>query len=54
MLAAHFFRKLIGIGDLTVIDAAGKTHCFSGVQAGPAVTIRFHDPALHRRILTHP
>jgi cyclopropane-fatty-acyl-phospholipid synthase len=54
MLAAYFFRRLIEIGDLTVIDATGKTHCFSGAQAGPAVTIRLHDRTLHSRIMTHP
>jgi cyclopropane-fatty-acyl-phospholipid synthase len=54
MFAAHFFRRLVGIGDLTVIDATGKSHCFSGAQVGPAVTIRLHDRALHRRIMTHP
>jgi cyclopropane-fatty-acyl-phospholipid synthase len=54
MLAAHFFRRLIKIGDLTVIDANGRTHCFSGADAGPDVTIRLHDRALHRRIMTHP
>jgi len=54
MLAAYFFRRLVGVGDLTVIDAYGKTHCFSGAQAGPAVTIRLHDRALHRRIMTNP
>jgi cyclopropane-fatty-acyl-phospholipid synthase len=54
MLAAYFFRRLIRIGDLTVIDADGRTHSFSGADAGPDVTIRLHDRALHRRIMTHP
>src|SRR5262245_1722133 len=54
MLAAHFFRRLVGIGDLTVIDATGKTHCFSGAEVGPAVTIRLHDRALHRKIMLNP
>ena len=54
MLAAYFFRRLIRIGDLTVIDADGRTHCFSGADAGPDVTIRLHDRALHRRLMTHP
>ena len=54
MFAAYFFRRLVRIGDLTVIDADGRTHCFSGADAGPDVTIRLHDRALHRRIVTHP
>jgi cyclopropane-fatty-acyl-phospholipid synthase len=54
MLAAIFFRRLVGIGDLTVIDATGKTHCFSGAEVGPAVTIRLHDRALHRKIMLNP
>jgi cyclopropane-fatty-acyl-phospholipid synthase len=54
MLAAHFFRRLIEIGDLTVIDAGGRTHRFAGKDAGPDVVIRLHDRALHRRLLTNP
>jgi cyclopropane-fatty-acyl-phospholipid synthase len=54
MLAAYFFRRLVRIGDLTVIDADGRTHFFSGAEVGPDVTIRLHDRALHRRIMTHP
>ena len=54
MLAAYFFRRLVRIGDLTVIDADGRTHFFSGAEVGPDVTIRLHDRALHRRIMTRP
>jgi cyclopropane-fatty-acyl-phospholipid synthase len=54
MLAAYFFRRLVRIGDLTVIDADGRTHFFSGAEVGPDVTIRLHDRALHRRLMTHP
>ncbi len=54
MLAAYFFRRLIRVGDLTVIDADGRTHFFSGAEVGPDVTIRLHDRALHRRIMTQP
>ncbi len=53
MLASHFFRHLIAVGALTVIDAAGKTHRFAGSD-GPKVTIRLHDKALHRRLLLDP
>jgi cyclopropane-fatty-acyl-phospholipid synthase len=53
MLASHFFRHLISVGTLTVIDAGGKTHRFAG-SAGPQVTIRLHDKALHHRLLLNP
>jgi cyclopropane-fatty-acyl-phospholipid synthase len=53
MLASHFFRHLITVGTLTVIDAGGKTHRFAG-SAGPRVTIRLHDKALHHRLLLNP
>jgi cyclopropane-fatty-acyl-phospholipid synthase len=53
MLASHFFRHMITVGTLTVIDAGGRTHRFAG-RAGPQVTIRLHDKALHRRLLLNP
>jgi len=53
MLASHFFRHLITVGTLTLIDANGKTHRFAGAP-GPAVTIRLHDRALHYRLLLNP
>jgi len=53
MLASHFFRHLIRVGALTLVDASGKTHRFAGAP-GPAVTIRLHDRALHRRLLLNP
>src|SRR5215470_1107667 len=53
MLALHFFRHFIRVGALTLVDASGKTHSFAGAP-GPAVTIRLHDRALHRRLLLNP
>ena len=53
MLASHFFRHLISIGTLTVIDAGGRTHRFAGTPS-PQVTIRLHDKAVHHRLLLHP
>jgi cyclopropane-fatty-acyl-phospholipid synthase len=53
MLASHFFRHLISVGTLTVIDAGGRTHRFVGSD-GPRVTIRLHDKALHRKLLLNP
>ncbi len=53
MLASHFFRRLISVGTLTVVDAYGKTHRFAGAP-GPAATVRLHDRALHRRLPLNP
>jgi cyclopropane-fatty-acyl-phospholipid synthase len=53
MLASHFFRHLIRVGTLTVVDAYGKTHRFAGTP-GPAVAVRLHDRALHHRLLLNP
>ena len=53
MLASYFFRHLITVGTLIVIDAVGKTHRFAG-SAGPKVTLRLHDKTLHHRLLLNP
>jgi cyclopropane-fatty-acyl-phospholipid synthase len=53
MLVSHLFRILIKEGRLDVIDAKGRRHSF-GPGGGPAVTVRFHDRALHRKLLTNP
>ncbi len=53
MLVARLLRKLISVGSLTVIDAAGNTHLFHGAD-GPAVTVRLHDRSLHYRLFFSP
>ncbi len=53
MLVSHLFRILIKEGRLDVIDAKGRRHSF-GPGGGPAVTVRFHDRALQRKLLTNP
>jgi len=53
MLASHFFRHLITVGALTVVDADGKSHRFTGAD-GPEVTVRLHDRALHHRLIFNP
>jgi cyclopropane-fatty-acyl-phospholipid synthase len=52
MLLARFLNPLVRIGALTVIDAAGRIHCFGGGE--PAITIRLHDPKLSRRLFFQP
>ena len=53
MLASHFFRHLIRVGTLTVVDAYGRIHRFAGAP-GPSATVRLHDPALHHRLPLNP
>src|ERR1700686_1376007 len=53
MLLAPVLARVIRIGRLSVIDAAGKRHVFEG-SPGPSATIRLHDPALHWQLLLRP
>ncbi len=54
MLLARVLRRFITQGELTVIDAAGKPHKIGKPETGPAVIIRLHDRALHRKLLLNP
>lgn len=53
MLLSRRLRRLIRVGQLTVIDAAGHRHRFSGAR-GPHVTIRLHEPRLHWKLAVRP
>jgi cyclopropane-fatty-acyl-phospholipid synthase len=53
MLLARLFDRLISIGRLQIVDAAGRRHSFSG-KPGPSVAIRLSDPALHWKLVVHP
>ena len=53
MLLAPVLDRLVKTGTLTVVDAHGRVDRFAGVD-GPSVTIRLHDPALHRRLVLRP
>jgi len=53
MLASLVLRPLIQRGELTVVDAHGTTHVFSG-SPGPAITVRLHDPRLHWKLFINP
>ena len=53
MLLSLLLRHLIQRGQLTVIDAKGKTHVFAGAP-GPQIAIRLHDPKLHWQIFLNP
>ena len=53
MLLTHFFKRIITVGRLRVVDARGRSHAFEG-SPGASVTIRLHDPALHWKLLVRP
>jgi cyclopropane-fatty-acyl-phospholipid synthase len=53
MLLASVLARVIQLGRLTLIDAAGTRHLFEGAP-GPAATVRLHDPALHWKLLLKP
>lgn len=50
---SHMLRRFIRTGRLTVIDASGGRHVFSG-EAGPEVTFRIHDAALYHKLFFNP
>ena len=54
MLLAQLFRAIFKRGELTVIDAKGRTRCYGDAARGPRVTIRLHDRALHIRLPLNP
>ncbi len=54
MLLAKALSRILGEGQLTIIDAAGRTHRVQGGRPGPAVTIRVHTLWTGLRILLRP
>ena len=42
MLLAQVLARLLGEGQLTVIDAVGRPHRLQGARPGPSVTLRVH------------
>ena len=53
MLLDRLLDALIETGTLTLIDAKGRRHSVRGAP-GPEVTVRLHDPALHRSLFFDP
>ncbi len=47
---SHMMKAFIRKGRLTVIDAEGRRHVFSG-EPGPSVTMRLTDPKLYRTLV---
>jgi cyclopropane-fatty-acyl-phospholipid synthase len=50
----RFLKRRVRYGRLTVIEAGGRSHTFGDGRAGPAVTIRFHDPLLPLKLAKNP
>ncbi len=53
MLLARVFKALVRTGSITLIDADGRRHVFSGAP-GPKATVRIHDHATQRRLVLNP
>src|SRR5579864_6018441 len=53
MLLASVLARVIRVGRLSVIDAAGRRHVFEG-GPGPSAGIRLRDSALHWKLLLRP
>ena len=54
MLLARVLARVVGEGQLTLIDAAGKSHRLEGARSGPDVTIRLHDRWTGTRLALRP
>jgi cyclopropane-fatty-acyl-phospholipid synthase len=54
MLLARVLARVVGEGQLTLIDAAGKSHRLEGACSGPDVTIRLHDRWTGTRLALRP
>jgi len=52
-LLGHMLKRFIKVGTLTVTDAHGRKHVFTG-SPGPEVAFRITNPALHRRLFFNP
>jgi cyclopropane-fatty-acyl-phospholipid synthase len=53
MLLARLLDRIIRVGRIELIDAAGRSHVFGGTP-GPAVKVRLHDKALHWKLIVNP
>jgi cyclopropane-fatty-acyl-phospholipid synthase len=54
MLLAKVLARGLGEGQLTIIDAAGRSHRIAGLRPGPAVTIRVHSWWTGLRLVLRP
>ena len=54
MLLARLLARVIGEGQLTIIDPAGRSHLVKGPKPGPSVTMRVHDSRTALRLALRP
>ena len=54
MLLAKVLSRVMGEGQLTIIDAAGRTHRIQGARPGPTVTMRLYGRWTGLRLLLRP
>ncbi|MBN9539604.1 MAG: class I SAM-dependent methyltransferase [Reyranella sp.] len=54
MLLARVLARVVGEGQLTIIDEAGRPHRLKGAKPGPSVTLRVHDQWTGIRIALRP
>ena len=54
MLLARVLARLLGEGQLTIIDEAGTAHRVTGPRPGPTVTVRVHDRWTAVRLALQP
>ena len=54
MLLVRLLARVLGEGQLTIIDAAGRRHRIAGSRPGPSVTVRIHTWWTAIRLVLHP
>jgi cyclopropane-fatty-acyl-phospholipid synthase len=54
MLLARVLARVVGEGQLTIIDATGRSHHLEGSRPGPSVTLRVHDRWTGIRLALRP
>ena len=54
MLLARVLARIVGEGQLTIIDPHGQSHLVRGTRPGPSVTIRIHDRHTAARLVLRP
>ncbi len=54
MLLAILLRKAIHVGQLTIIDAHGRSHMFGTSDGSTPITVRLHDTSLHWKLALNP
>jgi cyclopropane-fatty-acyl-phospholipid synthase len=54
MLLVRLLARVLGEGQLTIIDAAGRRHRIAGSRPGPSVTVRIHTWWTGIRLVLHP